>query len=54
MNARPGGSPGRAQPLAWAERARRQPDQATTDAARAIHLTLAQDYEARAAEARGA
>nr|WP_299852446.1 hypothetical protein [Sphingomonas bacterium] len=37
--------------LAWAARARQQADEATTAAARAIHLEIARDYEAKAAAA---
>ncbi|MDB5575522.1 MAG: hypothetical protein JWR80_698 [Bradyrhizobium sp.] len=35
----------------WAARARRQAEEATTDAARAIHLGIAEEYERKAADA---
>lgn len=34
--------------IAWAARARRQANEATTDTARAIHLGIAEDYERKA------
>jgi hypothetical protein len=34
--------------VAWAARARRQANEATTDTARAIHLGIAEDYERKA------
>ncbi len=40
--------PTREQYLAWAARARRQADEASTSTARAIHLEIARDYEAKA------
>jgi len=44
-------SPDKAQYLAWAAKARGQAEDATTPAARALHLGIAADYEAKAAGA---
>jgi hypothetical protein len=41
--------PDKEQYLAWAAKARGQADDATTPAARALHLEIAADYEAKAA-----
>ena len=41
--------PSREQYAAWAERARRQAGEATTDMARALHLEIAREYEAKVA-----
>lgn len=41
--------PDKAQYLAWAAKARAQAEDATTPAARALHLEIAADYEAKAA-----
>ncbi|MDH7974365.1 hypothetical protein QH494_19420 [Sphingomonas sp. AR_OL41] len=41
--------PDKAQYEAWARRARALADEATTGAARAIHIAIAEDYEAKAA-----
>ncbi|CAN5583908.1 hypothetical protein BH10PSE14_BH10PSE14_40460 [soil metagenome] len=41
--------PDTAQYEAWASRARRLADEATTDAARALHIGIAEEYEAKAA-----
>lgn len=43
--------PDKTQYLDWAAKARGQADDATTSAARAIHLELAADYDAKAADA---
>jgi len=43
-----GRHPDTQQYVAWAARARRQADEATTDTARAIHLGIAEDYERKA------
>ena len=39
----------REQYVAWADRARAQASEATTEVARAIHLDIARDYDAKAA-----
>ena len=44
-------TPDKTQYLAWAAKARGQADDATTPAARALHLSIAADYEAKAAAA---
>ena len=44
-------TPDKAQYLAWAAKARGQADDATTPAARALHLGIAVEYEAKAARA---
>jgi hypothetical protein len=44
-------TPDKAQYIAWAAKARGQADDATTPAARALHLGIAAEYEAKAAEA---
>jgi hypothetical protein len=46
--------PDKAQYLAWAAKARAQADDATTPAARGLHLEIAADYEAKAADAEDA
>ena len=43
--------PDKKQYLAWAEKARGQAEDATTPAARALHLTIAAEYETKAAGA---
>jgi hypothetical protein len=43
--------PDRDQYEAWARRARAQADDATTDMARSLHVAIAEDYEAKAAQA---
>jgi hypothetical protein len=43
--------PDKAQYLDWAAKARGQADDATTPAARALHLGIAADYEAKAGAA---
>ncbi|MDB5674744.1 MAG: hypothetical protein JWM65_1726 [Sphingomonas bacterium] len=45
-------NPDKKQYLAWAEKARGQAEDATTPAARALHLTIAAEYEAKAADAK--
>ncbi len=40
--------PSREQYAVWAARARRQAGEATTDMARALHLEIARDYDAKA------
>lgn len=47
----PDPTPSKEQYLAWADKARRQAEDATTQAARAIHLEIAADYDAKAARA---
>lgn len=47
-------NPDKKQYLAWAEKARGQAEDATTPAARALHLTIAAEYEAKAAGAEDA
>ena len=44
-------TPDKAQYLAWAAKARGQADDATTPAARALHLGIAAEYAAKAADA---
>jgi hypothetical protein len=46
--------PDKTQYLAWAAKARGQAEDATTPAARALHLTIAAEYETKAAEAEDA
>jgi hypothetical protein len=41
--------PDKAQYEAWARRARDLASRATTDTARALHVAIAEDYEAKAA-----
>ncbi len=36
---------------AWARRARAQAEEATTEMARSLHVSIAEDYEAKAAQA---
>jgi hypothetical protein len=43
--------PDKAQYDTWARRARALADAATTDTARSIHVSIAEDYEAKAAKA---
>lgn len=43
--------PDKMQYLTWAAKARGQAEEATTPAARALHLSIAADYDAKAADA---